>query len=99
MERKPILINLGRGQHIDEDALVTALDGGTIRAFGADVLYGDPPVLEGHPLLGRSNVIVTPHTTWYSTSAIEDLERISSQNIVHFLNGEKDKVFKLVNQV
>ena len=99
MERHPILINLGRGQHIDEDALIEALENGTVRAFGADVLYGDPPVLENHPLLDRPNVIVTPHTTWYSTTAIETLERISSQNIVYFLTGQKDKVFKLVNEV
>lgn len=97
MKRKPILINLGRGLCVDEQALVRALDEGQIRAFGADVLYDETPDLATHPLVGRSNVILTPHSAFYSTSSIEDLERISCENIVHYLNGEKDKVFKLVN--
>ena len=45
------------------------------------------------------NVIITPHSAFYSTTAIEDLERLSCENIVHFLKGEKEKVFKLVNEV
>lgn len=99
MVRKPIFINLGRGLCVDEAALVAALDEGRLRAFGADVLYDETPDLANHPLVGRDNVIITPHSAFYSTTAIEDLERLSCENIVHFLKGEKDKVFKLVNAV
>lgn len=97
MERCPIFINLGRGLCVDDEALVEALDAGTLRAFGADVLHDETPDLATSPLVGRDNVMITPHSAFYSTSSIEDLERLSCQNIVHYLNGEKDKVFKLVN--
>ncbi len=97
MKRKPILINLGRGLSVDEDALLEALDNGTVRSFGADVLYDETPDLANHPLVGRSDVIITPHSAFYSTTSLEDLMRLSCQNIVYYLTGEKDKVFKLVN--
>ena len=97
MARCPIFINLGRGLCVDEEALAAALDAGKLRAFGTDVLYDETPDLAANPLVGRDNVIITPHSAFYSTTAIEDLERLSCQNIVHFLKGEKDRVFKLVN--
>lgn len=97
MCRKPILINLGRGLCVDEEALLRALDDGAIRAFGADVLYDETPDLAHHALVGRDNVIITPHSAFYSTTSIEDLMRLSCQNVVYYLRGEKDKVFKLVN--
>ena len=84
---------------VDEGALVAALDSGKLRAFGADVLHDETPDLANHPLVGRDNVIITPHAAFYSSTSIEDLERLSCQNIVHFLKGEKDQVFKLVNEV
>ena len=99
MARKPIFINLGRGLCVDEAALIAALDAGKLRAFGADVLLDETPDLANHPLVGRDNVIITPHAAFYSSTSIEDLERLSCQNIVHFLKGEKDQVFKLVNNV
>ncbi len=99
MKRKPIFINLGRGLSIDEDALVEALDSGLLRAFGADVLYDETPDLAHHPLVGRDNVIITPHAAFYSSSSMRDLQTLSCKNIAYFLNGEKDKVFKLVNEI
>lgn len=97
MKRKPILINLGRGLCVDEPALIDALDQGVIRAFGADVLYDETPDLANHPLVGRDNVVITPHSAFYSSSSLRDLEVFSSRNIVYFLTGQKDKLFKLVN--
>lgn len=99
MKRQPILINLGRGLCVDETALIAALDSGQIRAYGADVLRDETPDLAHHPLVDRDNVMITPHSAFYSSSSIADLERLSTQNIVHFLTGNKDKVFKLVNNV
>ena len=99
MVRRPIFINLGRGLCVDEEALVAALDAGKLRAFGTDVLYDETPDLATNKLVGRDNVIITPHSAFYSTTAIEDLERLSCENIVHFLKGEKERVFKLVNEV
>jgi phosphoglycerate dehydrogenase-like enzyme len=99
MQRRPIFVNLARGLSVDESAVVEALDSGQIRAFGADVLSEERPHLEGNPLLGRDNVIITPHSAFYSTSSMRDLQVIPCQNIAHFLKGERDQLFKLVNDV
>lgn len=99
MKKKPIFINLGRGLSVNEEDLIAALDTGQLRAFGADVLYDETPDLEHNPLIGRDNVIITPHAAFYSSSSMRDLQVLSCQNIVHFLNGEKEKVFKLVNEI
>ena len=99
MKKKPIVINLGRGLCMDEPALIEALDSGQIRAFGADVLYDETPDLANHPLVGRDNVIITPHSAFYSSSSLRDLMIFPCNNIGHFLKGEKDQLFKLVNDV
>lgn len=97
--RQPLFINLGRGRCVDEPALIDALDAGLLRAVGTDVIADETASLAANKLCGRDNVIITPHAAFYSRNALEDLERQSAQNIVHFLKGEKDKVFKLVNRV
>lgn len=99
MRRKPIFINLGRGMCVDEQALIRALDDGVVRSAGLDVLHDETPDLATHPLARRTNVIITPHSAFYSTTSLEDLMVFSTRNIGYFLNGEKDKVFKLVNEV
>ncbi|MDO5672550.1 MAG: NAD(P)-dependent oxidoreductase [Actinomycetaceae bacterium] len=99
MARRPIFLNLGRGLSVDEAALVEALDTGQVRAAGLDVLTNERPVLEGHPLTNRPNVIITPHSAFYSEESFIDIQRISCQNIVNYLTNKKDKVFKLVNDV
>lgn len=99
MKKKPIFLNLGRGLSVNEEDLAKALDDGRIRAAGLDVLYDESPKLEGHILANRDNVIITPHGAFYSKESLEDLQRISCENIVYYLQGKKEKVFKLVNEV
>jgi len=99
MVRTPIFINLARGLSVDEDALLRALDSGRIRAFGADVLDDEVPDLENQPLLGRDNVIITPHSAFYSAASMRNIQVIPCNNIVHFLRGEREDLFKLVNDV
>jgi D-3-phosphoglycerate dehydrogenase len=97
MTRKPFFLNLGRGASVSEVDLVDALDTGQIKGAALDVLSDETPDLHNHPLAYRDNVIITPHAAFYSTSSLEDLKRKSSENIVHFLKGEDDCVFKLAN--
>ena len=55
-----VIVNVGRGDAIDTDALVTALNEGKIAGAALDVT--DPePLPDGHTLYGRPNVIITPH--------------------------------------
>ncbi|MDR1412754.1 MAG: C-terminal binding protein [Actinomycetes bacterium] len=97
MARHPYFLNLGRGLSVDEEALATALDEGRVSGAGLDVLTDETPRLKQHCLNGRDNVIITPHAAFYTTSAVEDLQRISVMNIAYFLRGETEKVFRLVN--
>ena len=96
MKRKPLLINVARGALVVEADLVDALDRGLIAGAALDVLAEDSPDLGHHPLVGRADVLLTPHVAFYSESALEDLRRISASNIREFLEGRPGQVFRLV---
>lgn len=99
MKKHPYFINTARGGSVVETDLITALDGGLIKGAALDVLRDEHPEhLDNNPFLGRDNVIVTPHTAFYSVTSIEDLQRVSTKNIVNYLNGHTHKVFKLVTK-
>lgn len=97
MEKHPVFLNLARGVSMVEKDLEEALDKGWIRACGLDVLESESPDLENCPFLNRRNVIITPHSSFYSRQAFEDLQRISCENLIHCLRGEQNLAFKIVN--
>ena len=61
MRADSYLVNIARGEVIDQDALLAALDAGQLAGAGIDVAYPEP-LPDGHPLFGRDDLIVTPHT-------------------------------------
>ncbi len=97
MARRPLFLNCARGWSVDEAALIEALDEDRIRGAGLDVLKDENPCLEGHPLLGRDNVILTPHAAFYSETSIEALHRISAKNLACCLAGRPQEAFRVVN--
>uniref|UniRef100_A0A8C5MJ96 Glyoxylate reductase/hydroxypyruvate reductase n=1 Tax=Leptobrachium leishanense TaxID=445787 RepID=A0A8C5MJ96_9ANUR len=60
MKPTAILINISRGQVVDQDALVEALKNGTIKAAALDVTFPEP-LPRDHPLLTMKNILLTPH--------------------------------------
>lgn len=88
-----ILTNTARGPIIDEEALYQALVSGKIAAAGLDDLEEEPAKIRGwkpeNPLLHLPNVIVTPHTAWYSEQAAEEVKRISASEIARVLSGQR----------
>ena len=96
MRRRPRLVNVARGGLVVEADLVEALDAGQISGAALDVLAEDSPDLGHHPLVGRRDVILTPHVAFYSEAALDDLRRISAANITAFLEGRPQDVFRLV---
>ncbi|KAG8571467.1 hypothetical protein GDO81_011657 [Engystomops pustulosus] len=60
MKPTSTLINISRGQVVDQDALVDALNNRIIKAAALDVTYPEP-LPRNHPLLTAKNIIVTPH--------------------------------------
>jgi phosphoglycerate dehydrogenase-like enzyme len=55
------LVNVARGEVIDQDALLGALQSGHLGGAGIDVTYPEP-LPDGHPLWELENLIITPHT-------------------------------------
>lgn len=90
MTKKPLIVNTSRGGLVDEADLVQALEEGLIAGFGFDVLTKEPPAPD-NPLLkvlGRPNVIVTPHVAWASNEAQSEVWRQVVDSIEKFVAGE-----------
>ena len=87
MTPSAFLVNCSRGPVVDTDALVRALDAGTIAGCALDTT--DPePLPDPHPLRGRDNVIVTPHVAWYSEQALVGLQAGAPGEVRRVLMGE-----------
>lgn len=82
-----IVVNVGRGGIIDEDALYDALVEREIFGAGLDVLEVEPPT--GSKLLERDDVVLTPHAAWYSADSHQDLNETVSQDVLRALQGEE----------
>lgn len=88
LERKPIFVNAGRGINVDETALAKALDIGQLRGAGLDVLESEHPKLEHNLLIGRRNVIITPHSAFYSERSMKALLWEACMNIVRHIRKD-----------
>lgn len=82
-----VLVNTARGPVVDEAALLDALETGEIARAGLDVLESEPPDAE-NPLLAREDVVVSPHTAWYSEESRRDLSRSVASDVAAVLDGE-----------
>ena len=87
MKPGSILINCARGGLIDEEALAVALQTGHIAGAGLDVVEPTPPD-PNSALLSQENVIITPHTAFFSQASTLELERRTAAEVVRVLNGE-----------
>jgi D-3-phosphoglycerate dehydrogenase len=74
-----ILINVGRGDLVDPEALTAALASGHLGAAALDV-FDPEPIPSGHPLLSMSNVLLAPHISSCSVPAVKKL-RESATNL------------------
>ena len=87
MRPDTFLINAARGGLIDEDAMYDALTSGQIAGAGLDVLVDlDPPL--DHRISQLPNVIVTPHTAFFSQEAVLELEERAAGEVVSVFQGK-----------
>lgn len=88
MKPGAILLNVGRGNVLDQDALADALEGGRLAGAGLDVT--DPePLPEDHRLWRAPRLILTPHVSggWHLPETKERIVRLMADNLRRFLAG------------
>src|SRR5499426_331613 len=86
MKKGSYVVNTARGPIIDEAALAAAIDSGQIAGAALDVMTNEPPT--GSPLIGKRNVIITPHTSFYSEESLVELQTKASQEVANVLTGK-----------
>jgi D-3-phosphoglycerate dehydrogenase len=87
MKSTAYVINVARGGIIDEAALYAALSRGYIAGAALDVLDTEPPAPD-NPLFKMDNVIITPHTAFYSQQAVAQALRQPEEEVFRVLQGE-----------
>lgn len=88
MKNNCILVNTARGALVDEAALINALENGKIAGAGLDVSE-EEPINPENKLLTMTNVVITPHSAWYTEEAQQSLQQQAAQEIVRALTGER----------
>ena len=96
MKPSAILLNLGRGPIINEEALAKALKKDWIAGAGLDVLTIEP-MAESNPLFeikDSTKLIITPHIAWATVEARQRVTDEVYKNIIAYLNGEERNVVR-----
>lgn len=88
IKKGAVIINTGRGELVDLEALVAALKSKHLLAYAADVLDQEPPPPD-HPLLGLPNVIITPHIGSRTHESVQRQASCAVENLTLFLAGKK----------
>jgi hydroxypyruvate reductase len=86
MQPHAILVNIARGNIVDEPALVTALQNGQIAGAGLDVYEQEPKVSPG--LLKMENVTLLPHLGTASQEVREDMGLMAVENLRAYFAGD-----------
>ena len=96
MKNTAFLINTARGPLVNTNDLATALDNSELAGAGLDVLPTEPPGTNA-PIVGRDDVVLTPHTGFYSEEALLDLQTTVASDVAAVLAGEEPKYPVKVN--
>lgn len=81
------LVNVARGELLDQDALHTALDDGRVGLASLDTVQPEP-LPAGHWLYTHPRVRLSPHVSWSDPRAFDDLIAPFVENLHHYLAGE-----------
>jgi phosphoglycerate dehydrogenase-like enzyme len=88
MRADSYLVNISRGEVVDQDALLAALSSGQIAGAATDVTYPEP-LPEGHPMWSEPRLIITPHTA----DTLPQVTRLFSErlrvNVTAWLSGKE----------
>jgi D-3-phosphoglycerate dehydrogenase len=87
MKADVYLLNLARGQIIEEAALIAALRSGKVAGAAIDVFNEEPPRRD-HPLLAFKNVVVTPHLGATTQEALQKMAVQAAEGVLTVFRGE-----------
>lgn len=86
MKRNVIIINTSRGNLINEEDLLEAVNSEKIYGVGLDVLKNEPPK-KNIGLLKSEKINITPHIAWAAVEARQNIMRIAEENLKNYLEG------------
>jgi D-3-phosphoglycerate dehydrogenase / 2-oxoglutarate reductase len=87
MKPGAMLVNCGRGELVDSQAVRIALETGRLGAYAADVLDQEPPPRD-HCLLNAPNCILTPHIASRTFESVARQAMMATENLIRVLRGE-----------
>jgi phosphoglycerate dehydrogenase-like enzyme len=82
-----VLINIARGEIVDEDALTRVLQQDGIRGAALDV-FAEEPFSGDSPLWTLSNVVMTPHMAGSTPAKSERIAEIFATNLEAYVNDD-----------
>lgn len=88
MKKGAFLINTARGELIDEETVLNAVNKGHLRGVALDCFTKEPPNKD-NPLLNHPRVIVTPHMASHTDEAIARMSWMAMENCLMVLTGER----------
>ncbi len=91
MKKSSLLINTASGKLVDTNALMEALQTGTIAGAGLD---GVADLNKNHPFLKLKNVVFSPHSGFFTEESLKNIADIITESVEKFANG---KPINLVN--
>ena len=81
-----LLVNVSRGQVVDEDALIAALKSGALGQAALDVFVEEPT--DPNRWADVPNIVLTPHTAGATTAGVQGMLRLLMQNLQAHFAGE-----------
>ncbi len=88
MKKNVIIVNTARGELVDNEALLEALESNHIFGYGADVVENEP-IDASHPLLTNKNVVITPHISAYTFECLRGMGEKCVNDCERVANGLK----------
>jgi phosphoglycerate dehydrogenase-like enzyme len=87
MKKGTHFVNISRGSLVDQDALLAALEDGTVEMATLDVT--DPePLPDGHPLYSHPRVRVSPHVSWSAPDTLRMTVAMFEENFRRHVAGQ-----------
>jgi D-3-phosphoglycerate dehydrogenase len=88
MKKGVLILNCARGEIVNTDDMVAALQLGQVAGYGADVLDVEPPPPD-HPLLKLPNCLITPHVASRTFESVVRQATTAVKNLILAMNGDK----------